>query len=97
MGLIGPGNQLPSRDAFESKLYKDSCASGVPEPPTAFSGEPSAPFPSELSSLFPEPKALLYRVIQTATSCESTKVSGAYFTWAEDDNMKRNERKWGLQ
>ena len=86
--MLGPENELPSRRAARSRgalvsqLYEtdDTVMTSDPSAAAAAPSAPSGGFSpsySEVLSLFPRPKELLSRVIQVATSSNTSKVSGA--------------------
>ncbi|XP_047225202.1 ATP-dependent RNA helicase DHX30 [Girardinichthys multiradiatus] len=79
LGVIGPNNQLPKRRAgrvrggLHSHLYENEENRWTNNVPTSRANELSSPEEdasnvSEALSLFPQPKSLLTRVIQVATS-----------------------------
>lgn len=91
MGVIGPNNQLPRRRAGRARgglhltLYDDkeehlssnfhssrASADKLSHPEVDSSGV------SEALSLFPQPKSLLTRVIQVATSSNRIRVSSSF-------------------
>ncbi|XP_029380368.1 ATP-dependent RNA helicase DHX30 isoform X1 [Echeneis naucrates] len=86
MGVIGPNNQLPRRKAgrgrggLHSLIYdeEDDSLTGIVNVSKAKTGKQKTPVEdptnvSEALSLFPQPKSLLGRVIQVATSSERVR------------------------
>lgn len=92
MGVIGPNNQLPKRravrgrGAHQSALYdkevwtENGHASTVEtdEQKQCLPPEPDSSKIFQALSLFPQPKSLLTRVIQVATSSNRIRVCSAH-------------------
>ncbi|XP_057713865.1 ATP-dependent RNA helicase DHX30 [Corythoichthys intestinalis] len=81
MGVIGPDNQLPRRRSsrgreFLRSSFYDDYDEDFPSESIHIKSEQPPEIASEISealSLFPHPKALLTRVVQVATSSQSSK------------------------
>lgn len=96
MGVIGPDNKLPKRRAYvdrtalQSSLYDtedDSWTDSVKGTSAMFDDQKQWRTPAEQStdmsealSLFPDPKTLLNRVVQVATSSNRLKVTFVHWT-----------------